>query len=128
MEDYAEKPLEIVEGQARIEVQERLTNYHRYRVFVESPARLVENTLYFPGWEVLANGLPQPVEFQDPNHRGLMTFRLEPGDNLVEVKFGETKLRKFANSLSAASLLFLGMLLFGDKITTGKKKMRPKHL
>jgi len=107
MESYPAAPLEVIEGEAKIEPLVRLSNRHEYKVQAVSPVRLVENTLYFPGWQVLSDGEPLPLEFQDPNFRGLMTFRLPAGEHALSVNFSETKLRRAANSLSAVALLVL---------------------
>ena len=59
------------------------------------------------------DGNPAEVEFQDPAHRGLMTFFVGSGKHTIDVRFVETKLRILANSASVISLfglLFLGIL------------------
>ena len=100
-------PLEIVEGTGIILEEERTTTEHFYTVTVPERARMRENTLYFPGWKVFVDGQEVPLQFQDPNHRGLMTFWVEPGEHDIRVSFGETKLRLLANSLSIGSLIVL---------------------
>jgi len=113
MEDYPEAPLAVIDGQAEFQVGERTTNQHFYQVKAAVPTRLVENTLYFPGWQVLVDGQSVLVEFQDPAHRGLMTFFVEPGEHELKIIFKETRLRLFANYLSLAgflSLLALGLV------------------
>ncbi len=108
MEKFPKAPLEIVEGEAVIEIGKRITNQHEYQVTAVDSARLVENTLYFPGWVVLVDGKPVEVEFQDPAYRGLMTFYIPRGEHQIAVQFGETKLRKVANLVS---LFGLGVLI-----------------
>lgn len=103
--------LEIIEGMARINELERTVTHRSYRINVESEkARLVENTLYFPGWFVFVDGEKTEIEFQDPDHRGLMTFWAPRGKHEVVVNFQETKLRMFANIVSGGSLLALAVL------------------
>ncbi|MEK7533155.1 MAG: 6-pyruvoyl-tetrahydropterin synthase-related protein [Patescibacteria group bacterium] len=90
-----------------INVGERSTTLKVYRVNVKEPARFVESTLYFPGWQVFINGSPLAIEkliFQDPTYRGLMTFDLTPGDYDIRFEFGETKLRRISNYLSLGAL------------------------
>lgn len=106
MEKRPAAEIEIIEGDARIEQIRRKTTKHEYQIIAREKTRIVENTLYFPGWNVLVDGKPATIEFQDPNYRGLMTFWLEPGEHNVTVVFGETKLRKFANIIS-----FMGILV-----------------
>jgi uncharacterized membrane protein len=109
MEKFPKAHLEVIEGEAKIEEKERKSNYHEYKVIAKTPTRLLENTLYFPGWEILVSGKPVEVQFQDPAYRGLMTFNIPEGNYQVVIKFGETKLRQFANLVSLGGLT--GLLL-----------------
>ena len=114
MEEYSQAPLEVVEGKAEIEIGERTTTKHEYRVKTETPTRLVENTLYFPGWQVLVDGQSTEIQFQDPAYRGLMTFNLSPGEHQLVIRFQETKFRFVSNLIS---LLGVGFLLGGSIIS-----------
>ncbi len=66
--------------------------------------RLVVNTFYFPGWQVWVNRQPTPIEFQDMNYRGLITFNLPDGKSQVELKFTRTKTRILAEVIGLAGL------------------------
>ena len=107
MERFPEAPMEVIEGKAEIEEVGRSTTRHEYLVKAETPARLVENTLYFPGWTVWVDGEQREIQFQDPAHRGLITFWVFPGKHQVVVKFGETRLRLFANLVSLGGIVGL---------------------
>ena len=119
MEQYPAASMEVIEGDAVIEEVERLTNRHLYQVKASEQSRIVENTLYFPGWKVFVDNQEVEVEFQDPSHRGLMTFWLEPGDYQVKVLFGETRFRLMANLISLGGLV--GILGLGLLLRIGKK-------
>lgn len=95
-------PLEVVStsGRVDIEVKKRLLELHQFDVDASAPSVLVDNTLYFPGWKVFIDGQSTPIEFQDQNWRGLITFALPQGRHRVEVTFMETPLRKLSNALS----------------------------
>lgn len=111
-EKKARAPMEIVSVQHPDSVTiipgERTQERHEYRIAAAEPARLVENTLYFPGWTVLVDGNPVPVEYQDQSWRGLITFPVERGEHDVVLEFRETLVRKFSN---AVSLVSIGILL-----------------
>ncbi|MBI5620712.1 hypothetical protein HY949_02965 [Candidatus Gottesmanbacteria bacterium] len=111
MEKQAAAYYEVVEGTAAIQAGPRNSTRHEFTVSATTPARIVDNTLYFPGWTVTVNGKildsVRDVLYQDPNYRGLMTFRVPSGDHRVVVHFGDTKLRKVANSISLMGLLLL---------------------
>lgn len=102
---------EIIEGKGMLEYGFRSTTQHEFTVNAASDVRVMDNTLYFPGWEVFVDGrsldLALELQYQDPNYRGLMTFRVPAGDHRVMVSFGETKLRRMANLLSVGGLILL---------------------
>lgn len=124
MEHRPAGPLEIIEGQAEIYVLKRTSTIHRYKISVSKRARFVENTLYFPGWNILANDVALDIQFQDPSYRGLMTFWLEPGNYTLRAEFGETKLRYIANIIGAIGALVTGILLLFPLCRRRKKQYR----
>lgn len=92
-----------------IAVGRRTTTSREYTVNIREPVRFVENTLYFPGWQVYVNGdrlESEKLIFQDPNYRGLMTFDLNPGQYTLRFLFTETKLRELSNYVSLGSFAF----------------------
>mgnify|MGYP001581818191 CR=1 FL=1 len=105
MEHRSNATYEVIEGEATIVAGLRKTTRHEFMVSAKSDTRIVDNTLYFPGWRVLVDGQSVEVQFQDPQYRGLMTFFVGAGDHRVVVSFGETKLRKVANILSISGLI-----------------------
>lgn len=107
MEKRPAAPAEVIEGDATIISEGRSTTKHRYSIEAKVKTRIVENTLYFPGWEVLVDGKKVDIEFQDPGYRGLMTFNVELGKHTIVVLFKDTKLRMFANQISIAGLVLL---------------------
>lgn len=108
MENRPNAQYEVIEGRASILPIDRTTSKHSFVVEAVTEARILDNTLYFPGWEVFVNGRKidnvEELIYQDPSYRGLMTFRIPRGTSHVMVKFTDTKLRKVANALSAIGL------------------------
>ncbi len=105
--------MEVIEGKASIQELTRSFTKHTYRINVLEKSRILENTLYFPGWNVLVDGKLTNVEFQDPKNRGLITFFLDKGVHNISVLFNETKLRLASDMVSLLGLLllmFLGIL------------------
>lgn len=107
MERRPKAMYEAIEGEAMIVSGFRNSTRHEFTVSAKTDARIVDNTLYFPGWSVLVDDQKIPVEFQDPTYRGLMTFRVSAGEHRIVVDFRETKLRKMANVLSLGGLIIL---------------------
>ena len=98
---------EIIEGKGKLIIKEIKNNYRRYQILAETPVRLIDYTFYFPGWRVYANREKIPIEFQDPNYRGVITYKLPPGKYELLVKFEETPVRIIGISFSFFAFLFL---------------------
>lgn len=114
MEFSPDVPLQIAAGTAEYIVRERSTTTREYLVTVTETATLVENTLYFPGWRIFANGVNLPIEFQNPEWRGRMTFQLTPGVYTVKVAFTDTRLRQVANMLTGIGVASSICILFWE--------------
>lgn len=110
MEKTPKAEIEIIDGKATIEKLKRNSTEHNYKIVAFDRARIRENTLYFPGWNVFVNGKQVNVQFQDPKNRGLITFFVEKGENIISLRFRETRLRYLANALSILSLGILAAL------------------
>ncbi len=104
MEKRPKTEVEIISGEAIVQKIKRSSTIHTYKVKALKKSQIRENTLYFPGWTVLIDGIKTPVEFQDPQNRGLMTFFVEKGTHMISIEFRETKLRLIANIISGASI------------------------
>ncbi|MCX6791896.1 MAG: hypothetical protein NT149_02560 [Candidatus Gottesmanbacteria bacterium] len=120
MEHTAASPIQVISGEAHISVGKRTTTRHQYTINVMKPSRIVENTLYFPQWRVYIDGIPTGVEFQDPDYRGLITFRVASGNHSVVVAFENTKMRTVAERISLAALVIIGVS--GLAVTLWRKR------
>ncbi len=116
MEKRPKEHIQVINGNAVIKELSRKSTVHVYEIDAKERSRILENTLYFPGWNVSVDGRKADIEFQDPQHRGLMTFFVEKGKHNIEIKFGETKLRLFADIITVATLtVVIFYLAFGLK-------------
>jgi uncharacterized integral membrane protein len=111
MEHEASSSMSLISGDASIAAQVRTTTRHTYHVTAKIGSRLVDNTLYFPGWNVLVDRTPVTLQFQDPRYRGLMTFTVLPGTHTVDVVFTDTKIRKGSNAVSLISVVLFTIIL-----------------
>lgn len=121
MEHTPANPMEVAEGEAVIIKGERKTTIHEYKVIANTQTRLVENTLYFPGWKIYVDGYSAGVQFQDPKYRGLMTFWVDEGEHNVNVVFTDTKLRHLANMVSFISFGIVVVFVVGLFLWQTKK-------
>lgn len=120
MEKRPELKIEIIEGYGEVKEIKRSFTKREYQVEAKENVRILENTLYFPGWTVLVDGKPEIIEFQDQNHRGLITFNVDKGIHKVNIDYRETKVRLLANIISAVSLLIIGGLIVFSSLSLKK--------
>ena len=113
MEHRPTAPLEIASGAVIITQGKRTTTVREYMVTAKEPARLVENTLFFPGWKVYVDGIQTGVQYQDPTYRGLITFRVTEGEHTIRIVFEDTKLRSVADMITLASIGIIGLTFVG---------------
>lgn len=121
MEHTPANPMEVAEGEAVITNQNRTGISHQYKVIAKTQTRLVENTLYFPGWKIYVDGYAAGIQFQDPKYRGLMTFWVDEGEHDIKIVFTDTKLRQLADMISFVSLSVVGVGIIGLIIWKIKK-------
>ncbi len=108
----APSPAQIISGDATIEERERNTVRHIYRIVAKTQATILDNTFYFPGWQARVNNQKVPIQFQDANHRGLITFQVPQGTHEIAVRFTESPIRFFSNVVSTLSLTVVIFLFF----------------
>lgn len=83
----------------------------RYAVELPTPARLVWNLLFFPGWQARVDGQPVPIEPVGPH--GLIGLEAPAGAHEIVLSFEGTPLRTGAELLSGLSALGLAFGLAG---------------
>lgn len=123
MRNTPKEHMSIIGGEASVQELERSSTRHVYKVKALTQSQFRENTLYFPGWNITVDKKIIPIEFQDRNNIGVMTFLLSPGDHAVVVQFTDTKLRVLANNLSIISIMIVILFLM---INVVKKYHRGK--
>lgn len=108
---FPELPIEIVGGEATIDNFIKKTNNHTFTLTANNRTIVLDNTQYFPGWKVSVDGKNTPIQFQDPNYRGLITFQVPSGEHKIEVKFTESPIRLLSNTLSIVAILVVSIIL-----------------
>jgi hypothetical protein len=104
---YPKEKIELIAGSATIKEIQRTSTMHRYTVEASTPITLLDNTQYFPGWNAYINNQKTLIQFQDPNHRGLITFDVPTGISNVTVEWKENKTRLLADYISIFSIIFI---------------------
>jgi len=108
---YPEKPVEVIGGVATVSGLTKNEIKHVYTIAADTDTWIRDNTQYYPGWRVYDGTMKVPIEFQDPNNRGIITYRLTPGMHHITVSFGETPLRAFAEIITVSTIIAIGYIL-----------------
>ncbi len=110
---YPVNRFEVIGGDGIIKNPIKKGTVHTFTVKAESPVHVVDKTQYFPGWRVFSDNQKIPIEFQDQNWRGLITFRLPAGTHNVRVEWGPSKTRQIASGVSIFGFcITMGLILF----------------
>lgn len=104
--------IEIIKGKAIVQEVSRNPISHVYKINAESKVELKENTLFFPGWVVLANSNLILINYKNQNSPGVITFKLDKGAYDVKVKFIDLPITILSKWLSLISALVLIIYIF----------------
>jgi len=110
--DYPKKRIEIIGGDGEIADLIVKNHYQKFEVSSEESLGIVSHVQYFPGWRVYVDGNQVPIEFQDPNNRGEITFNTSKGVHNVLIKFEESALRFIADVISLAGFILFIPLFY----------------
>lgn len=68
------------------------------------------HTIYYPGWGIMIDGRPVPVDYRNPH--GFMEISVPAGTHKIEAEFRETIFRFLADLISVGSLITWGVILW----------------
>lgn len=118
--NFPKRQIEIVDGDGIVRNVTKRNRLHTFIIDAKGPLTALDNTLYFPGWQVIIDGQYVPIEFQNPNYRGLITFQVPQGVHVVQVQLKESKVRLFADMLSLIAVLLV-VIFFARTLLYNKK-------
>ena len=114
---------EIISGKGEIIRSNEHNSWRKYESNATTELRLVDYTFYFPGWKVFIDKREIPIEFQDMNYRGVITYNVPQGKHTILVKFTDTKIRMLSNMISLFSIAILGFfIIFRKKLSRHPSK------
>lgn len=114
---YPDKRIEVIGGSAKIKDFTRSNQHLFFEVDAKTKTQLLANIQYFPGWKTYVDKTQVPIQFQDVNHRGLITFDLPAGSHEINIKFTESKIRIIADLISVFTMiLFISYYLINSKL------------
>lgn len=87
-------------------------NHYKFTVKSRDNIDIIVNTIYFPGWQVLANGHKTNINYQ--NQFGLITFKLPKGNYDVIIQYTRTPVHLLSELISllatSATLIYFLIL------------------
>ncbi len=108
---YPKQLVEVIGGDAKLKKINKKSHRISFVSQSNEKSQILINTQYFPGWAVEVGGVKIPIEFQDMNHRGLITFYLPPGSHNVKLEFRESPVRLVSSLISVAAIIVVLSLL-----------------
>lgn len=121
---FPTQKIEIVAGQGDIKDFYSETSAHKYSVMAKTELKILDNTIYFPGWVVRDNGVETPIEFQSQLYPGLIAYHVPAGSHKISVVFRKTTIRKVADALSLGTVALMLILLLGQSIFYNDKRFK----
>ena len=104
--------IEFVKGAGDYILLKRTSTKHEYIINAKTDTLVKENTLYFPGWTVLANNKPIRIIYTAKKEPGIIHFNLKRGIYKVELLFQKTPIRHVSQVISLTSLVALALFIF----------------
>jgi len=107
--------IEITKGKGEIAERLRTPILHKYYVYAQSQIKVRENTLFFPGWTVIASDKQIPINYMNKKCPGVINFVLEKGEYDLSVKFADSPIVAFSKWLSLLAFFVIFMYMFSPK-------------
>jgi len=95
-------------GSGKIIPIKETTQTIQINIVANEPSVIQINSIYYPGWGVILDGLPQPIDYHHTD--GLIHVKVPAGKHTLFAQFRETGPRFLADCLSCIS--FVAYLLF----------------
>lgn len=99
----ADQKIVIASGSASILNQKIKPNNYKFMVDAKDNIEVKVNTVFFPGWQVTANGYKKNIDYQNPF--GLITFKLPKGTYDVIIQYTRTPVHLLSEIVSLLALL-----------------------
>ncbi len=105
----AEVPLPPLDTRPSLTILKETPFYLALQAASDTSWRLRLHRVYFPGWQIYADG--EPLATEPSAGLGLVQTILPPGEHFVEAKFDQTYVRKVADVISSLALILAGIML-----------------
>lgn len=94
-----------IQSPAEIISQAILPSKYTAQISTPQTVNVQINTIFFPGWEVKANGQKLPINYQ--NQFGLINFELPKGDHQVIIKYTHSNFHLISELISLGAAILI---------------------
>jgi hypothetical protein len=101
--------IEFFQGKGTIKIQELNTQKVAAFIKAEENSIIQINSVYYPGWGVLVNNVPIPINYDNP--KGVIRFAIPAGEHNIRSEFRETVSRFATNIISLISIVIFTVSL-----------------
>ncbi len=98
----------VLSGSSDTEILKQNSSYIDATIISYEESLIEMQTVYYPGWSVVINGVKQPVSYD--NQFGFIRFTTPPGQHRMQAAFRETPVRFFLDSISFISCILSGYM------------------
>jgi hypothetical protein len=119
----ATSKVELVDGDAELVLVSATTQRIEATIEAETESVVQLNTMYYPGWGIIIDGIPEAIDYTHP--QGLMRVTVPEGTHTLLAEFRETVARFAADVVSFLSLCgYIILLVLGFMRTRVQAKRR----
>ena len=108
-QSHPNQKIEIEKGTASITQTSIKPNNYKFALDLQEESQIKVNTIFFPGWKVIANGSNIPIDYKNP--QGLIKFKLPKGNYDVIIRYTKT-LPHLASEIVTLFAVFLTGVYF----------------
>ncbi|MBI2031261.1 MAG: hypothetical protein HYT08_01465 [Candidatus Levybacteria bacterium] len=105
----SDKKISINKNHGEIFIKKLNPSRYLFEIKIKEKSEIIVNTAYFPGWYVTIDNRPSAL---GRTENGLIKFLVPRGKHVVELKFGNTSVRNFAEALSLISFVIFTIIIF----------------
>jgi uncharacterized membrane protein len=102
-------PASVISGEGRYEVLDWKTERRIFKILSSTPIQFRVRTFFYPGWKAYVNG--SEIAIQTESTTGAMLIDIPKDTHILELKFIDTPIRRYAKILSLATLFGMGIAL-----------------
>lgn len=102
--------VEVITGAGNVNILEQNSKKIILNSNFSEDSTIRVNTIYYPGWEFETSNQNLEIDYSNP--KGVMDLKVPAGEHVIQGKISETPLRKAANLITLAGIIFVIIVIF----------------